>query len=155
MGLNAILISDLEVAIERRVCPCTKIEIPLKFCKDRMLVPVPVSVIPVPKVHWYSNSLGVSVPLYLVPIPLLHCMWVPVPVSVVPVPLPPQLHLFTLGPLGASRQRLYLTTMIYSCSLEPNRYENVHGTSNNLHTHQTGRKGQKHLFYTKGKQNMS
>ena len=38
-----------------------------------MLVPVPISVVSVPKVHWYS-SLGVPVPLYLVPIPLLHCM---------------------------------------------------------------------------------
>ena len=87
VGLNTILISDLKVVIERRACPCTKIEIPLKSCKDHMLVPVLVSVVPVPKVNWYSNSLGVSVPL-------LHCMWVPVPVSVVLVPLPPQLPLY-------------------------------------------------------------
>ena len=71
-----------------------------------MLVPVPVSVVSVPKVHWCSNSLGVPVPLYLVPVPFLHTMWVPVPVNVVPAPLPPQLVLFTLELPGASRRRL-------------------------------------------------
>ena len=106
VGLNTILISDLEVGIERRACPCTKIEIPLKSCRDHMLVPVPVSVVLVHKVHWYSNSLGVPVPLFLVPVLLLHYMWVPVPVSLVAVPLPPQLPLFTLELPGASRQRL-------------------------------------------------
>ena len=106
VGLNIILISDLEVGIERRACPCTKIEIPLKSCRDRMLVLVPVSVVPVSKVHWYSNNLGVPVPLSLVSVPLLHCMWVSVPISVVPVPLPPQLPFFTLELPRASRQRL-------------------------------------------------
>ena len=58
MGLNTILISDLEVVVERQACPCTKIEILLKSHRDRMLVPVPVSVVSVPKVHWYSTALG-------------------------------------------------------------------------------------------------
>ena len=66
VGLNTILISNLEVGIDRRACPCTKIEIPLKSFKDFMLVSIPVSVVPVPKVQWYSNSLWV-------PVPLLHC----------------------------------------------------------------------------------
>ena len=42
MGLNTILISDLEVVVKRRACPCTKIEILLKSCRDCMLVPVQV-----------------------------------------------------------------------------------------------------------------
>ena len=64
VGLNTIHISDLEVGIKRRACPCTKIEIPLKSYKDHMLVPVPVSVVPVPKLHWFSNRTWVPVPLW-------------------------------------------------------------------------------------------
>ena len=45
MGLNTILISDLEVVVERRACPCTEFEIMLKSRKDCMLVSVPVSVV--------------------------------------------------------------------------------------------------------------
>ena len=33
--------------------------------------------------------------------------------------------------------------MIYVCSLEPNRYENVHGISNNLHMHKNGKERSK------------
>ena len=84
MGLNTILLSDLNVVVERRAYPCTKIGILLKSCRYCMLVPVPVSVVPVP-------VSVVPVPVYWVPVPLPHCMWVPVPVSVVPVPLPLQI----------------------------------------------------------------
>ena len=63
VGLNTIHISDLEVGIKRRACPCTKIEIPLKSYKDLMLVPVPVSLVPVQKLHRFSNSTWVPVPL--------------------------------------------------------------------------------------------
>ena len=63
VGLNTIHISDLEVGIKRRACLCIKIEIPLKSCKDRMLVLVPVSVVPIPKLHWFSNNTWVPVPL--------------------------------------------------------------------------------------------
>ena len=58
MGLNIILLSDLEVVVERRAYPCTKIGILLKSRKDCMLVPVLVSVVPVPKVYWCSIALG-------------------------------------------------------------------------------------------------
>ena len=61
MALNTFPISDLEVVVERRVCPCTKIEILLKCHRDCMLVPVPISVVPVPKVYWYSTALGTSI----------------------------------------------------------------------------------------------
>ena len=107
MALNTILISDLEVVVERQECPCTKIEILLKSHRDCMLVPVPV---------------------YWVPVPLPHCMWVPVPVCVVSIPLPPRPLLFIVALLGASRQRLSSTAMIYICSLESTPTKIVHGT---------------------------
>ena len=105
VGLNTILISDLEVVIERRARPCTKIEIPLKFCKDCVLVSVPFSVVPVPN-RLVLHSLWVPVLVNVVPVPLLYCMWVPVPAIVVLEPLPPQLPHFTLELPRASRQRL-------------------------------------------------
>ena len=86
-----------------------------------------------------------GVPVYLVPVPLPHCMWVPVPVSVVPVPLPLQLLLFTVALPGASRQRLPSTAMIYICSLDTNPYKNVHGTRKTCTSTKT-RETIRHLF---------
>ena len=52
--LNTLLLHDLEVVDERQVYPCTTIGILLKSRKNYMLVPVPVSVVPVPqKLQWY------------------------------------------------------------------------------------------------------
>ena len=139
VGLNRIHISDLEVGIKRQSCPCTKIKIPLKSCKDCMLVSVPVSVVPVPKLHWFSN-------ITWVPVPKLHC---------------------NLTACGYRYQCLHnCTTSLHHCQRpldsawnrrhdlqlsfrNQTHYENFHETLNNQHTHKNSRKGQKHLFYTK------
>ena len=132
MALNTILISDLEVVVERRACPCTKIEIMLKSHRDCMLVPVPVSVVPVPKVYWYSTALGYR---YQYIGCRYHCLC--------------KLLLFTTTLPRAPRQRLSSTTMIYICSLGSNPYKICARDSKTLHTHKNTKNDQRHLFYTK------
>ena len=92
---------------------------------------------------------GVPVPVYLVPVPLPHCMWVLVPLCVVPVPLPLQMLPFTIALPGASRQRLPSIAMIYICSLDTNPYKKCARNSKNLHKHKNARDDQRNLFLHK------
>ena len=127
--------------VERRAYPCTKIGILLKSRKNCMLVPV-------------YCCFGVPVPVYLVSVPLPHCMWVPVPLCVVPVPLPLQMLPLTVALLGASRQRLPSTAMIYICSLDTNPYKKCAWNSKNLHRHKIRETIKVTYSYTKWEQNM-
>ena len=92
---------------------------------------------------------GVPVPVYLVPVPKVYCMWVPVPLYVVPVPLPLQMLPLTVALPEASRQRLPSTAMIYICSLDTNPYKKCAWNSKNLHKHKNTRNNQRHLFLHK------
>ena len=149
MGLNNILLSDLEVVVERRACPCTKIGILLKSRRYCMLVSVPVSVVPVPKVYWYSTALGYRYQYvgyryhcltacgyrYQYVWYRYHCLC--------------KLLLFTATLPRAPRQRFSSIAMIYICSLGSNPFKNCARDSKNLHTHKNTRNDQRHLFYTK------
>ena len=92
---------------------------------------------------------GVPVPVYLVPVPLPHCMWVLVPLCVVPVPLPLQMLPLTVALPGASRQRLPSTAMIYICSLDTNLYKKVCTELEKPTQAQIVRDDQRHLFLHK------
>ena len=92
---------------------------------------------------------GVPVPVYLVPVPLPHYMWVPVQLCVVPVPLPLQMLPLIVALPGASRQQLPSTAMIYICSLDMNPYKKYARNSKNLHKHKNTRNDQRHLFLHK------
>ena len=142
MALYTILISDLEVVVERRACPCTKIEILLKSHRDCMVVLVPVSVVPVPKVYWYSTALRYRYQYigyryhYLTTCGFrYHCLC--------------KLLLFTTTLPRAPRQWLSSTTMIYICSLGLNPYKICAWDLKIPHTHKNTRNDQRHLFYTK------
>ena len=169
--------------VERRACPCTKIEILLKSRRDRMLVPVPVSVVPVPKVHWYSTALGYR---YHYIWYRYHCFTACGYQKCTGTPQPwgigttifgtgtiASLHVGTgtnkccTGITTSATAPLHCSTTLglsiaaiidnddlpLFSGIEPLR--KCARDSKNLHTYKNARKGQKHLFYTKREQNMS
>ena len=95
-GFYTLFHCDIELVVKGRTYPCTGIGILLNSRKYCMLVPVPVSVVPVPmwyRYHFASGDFslggtgtGTTWPL------LISYFGVPVPVRGVLVPLP--LHLF-------------------------------------------------------------
>ena len=146
------------------MCPCTKIEILLKSHRDHMLVSVLVSVVPVPKVRWYSTALGYR----------YHYIWY-------------RYHCFTAcgyryhcfiacgtgtskcgtGTTASTIARLHCSTTRGLSTAVVIDNDDLHlfsrtkplrkcaRDSKNLHTHKNATNGQKHLFYTKSEQNMS
>ena len=119
-----IFLCKLELVVEGRACPCTEVGILLKSRKNYVLVPVPLSVVPVP---------GTGTTWLLV----ISCFGVPVPVCLVPVPLPLQMFPNTIALPKTSQQRLPSSAMIYIRSLDTNPYNNYARNPKNLHKSKT------------------
>ena len=122
--------------VEGRAYPCTKIGILLKSGKNYMMVPVPVSVVPV---HYATGDFllwgtgtslhgtGTRRPL------VIFCLGLPVPVCLVSVPLPLQMFPNTIALFKTSQQRLPSFAMIYIRSLDMNPYNKYARNPKNLH----------------------
>ena len=136
-GFYNLFHCDLELMVEGQAYPCIRIVILLNSRKYYMLVPVPVSVVPVPICYWCFSTWGYRYRLvwyryrfatgaFLLggtgtglsgigtgwPL-LISCFEVPVPVCPVPVPLPLHLlpNIFTLP--KTSPQWLPSSSMIH------------------------------------------